>query len=244
MSILRMAFGRAFSSLLQPRMWLLLVTPVLISLAVWILLTVFALQSFAGWLIDVPPFSWASTFVALGFAKFLAYIGGWAVIFAVAYLTALILMSVFMLPVLLKRIAAQSYADLALLGKDSFVGSAVNSLVSMLGFLAGWVLTLPLWIIPGVGFILPLLWLAWLNRRLFSYDVLSLHATDEECKTLKRKHSGSLFLIGLIYAALAHVPILGILAPMLAMLTYIHFGLEALRQLRDGAVLVVMKEGA
>ena len=97
MSILRIAFGRAFSSLLQPRMWLSLVMPVLISLVIWILLTIFALQNFAGWLIDVPPFSWASTFVALGFAKFLAYIGGWALIFAIAYLTALILMSVFMM---------------------------------------------------------------------------------------------------------------------------------------------------
>ncbi|MDR2711173.1 MAG: EI24 domain-containing protein [Burkholderiales bacterium] len=238
------AFGRAFSSLLQPRMWLPILAPALLSFLVWILLTVFVLQTLAGWLLDVPPFSWASAFIALWFAKLLAFIGGWAAIFAVAYLMALVLTAVFLLPVLLRRIAARSYSDLALMGKDSFVGSTMNSLVSMLGFVVGWIVTLPLWLIPGVAFLLPFLWLAWLNRRLFSYDVLSLHATEEEWRTLRKKCAWPLFLIGLCFAALAHIPLLGILAPTLAMLTYIHYGLEALRQLRGGAVMVVAQREA
>ncbi|MCL2830031.1 MAG: EI24 domain-containing protein [Betaproteobacteria bacterium] len=237
MRTLMIAFGRAFSSLLRPKMWLPLLAPALVSLVVWVFLSVFALHALAGCLIDMPPFSWASTFVAVWFGKFLALIGGWALIFAAAYLTALILTAVFLLPALLRRIAADSYADLALMGKDSFTAGAMNSLIAILGFAAGWILTLPLWFVPGLGLLLPFFWLAWLNRRTFSYDVLCLHASEEEWQMLRKRHARSLFLIGLSFAVLAHIPILGILAPTLAMLTYIHFGLEALRQLRGGAIL-------
>ncbi len=241
---LMIAFGRAFSSLLQPKMWPPLIAPVLISFLVWILLTIFTLHSLAGWLIDKPPFSWASAFVALWLGKLLAYIGGWALIFAAAYLSATMLAAIFVLPMLLKRTAASSYPDLALMGKDSFVAGAVNSVVAMLGFIAGWVATLPFWIIPGAGLLLPFLWLAWLNRRTFSYDVLCVHASDEEWQTLRQQHARPLFLLGLCFAVFAHIPVLGMLAPALAMLTYIHYGLEALRQLRGGAVLTVSKQEA
>ena len=238
MLTLMIAFGRALSSLRQTRMWLPLVAPVLISFLVWVLLAIFALHILAGWLADIPPFSWTSAFIALWLGNLLAYLGAWTLIFIAAYLTALILTAIFVLPVLLRRIAAHSYPDLALMGKDSFVAGAANSLVALLGFVVGWVATLPLWLVPGLGLLLPIFWLAWLNRRTFSYDVLCLHASEDEWKMLRQKHAGSLFLLGLCFAMLAHVPVIGILAPTLAMLTYIHFGLEALRQLRGGAVVV------
>ena len=50
-----------------------------------------------------------------------------------------------------------------------------------------------------------------------------------------------LLLLGLAMALLAHVPFLGLLAPSLAALAYIHFGLEALRRLRQGAVVAVIE---
>jgi len=232
------ALKRAFSSLSQPRMWLPLIAPVLISFLVWALLATFALHILVDWLAELLPFSWTSIYIVLWFFKLLAYLSGWTLIFAAAYLTSLVLAAIFALPILLRRIALHSYSDLALMGKDSFVSSAANSLTAFLGFAVGWVLTLPLWLIPGLSVILPFFWLAWLNRRTFSYDVLCLHASEDEWQMLRKKHARSLFLLGLGFAMLSHIPIIGILAPALAMLTYIHFGLEALRQLRGGAVVV------
>ncbi len=90
---------------------------------------------------------------------------------------------------------------------------------------------------------LPLFWIAWLNRRTFAYDVLSVHASDTEWRELRDKQSLPLLALGFIMAALAHVPFVGLLAPSLSALAYIHFCLEALRRMRGGAVLSIPATG-
>lgn len=104
-------------------------------------------------------------------------------------------------------------------------------------FLGGWLVTLPLWLVPGLASILPFFWMAWLNRRTFAYDALSVHATDDEWRALRRQQAMPLLGLGLVMAVLAHIPFVGMLAPSLAALAYIHFCLEALRRLRQGAVV-------
>ena len=106
-------------------------------------------------------------------------------------------------------------------------------------FIVGWLVTLPLWLVPGLGIVLPLFWMAWLNRRTFAYDALSLHATREEWLHLRRQRANVLIWLGLIMALLTHVPLLGLFAPSLAALAYIHFCLEALRRLRQGAIVAI-----
>jgi len=44
-----------------------------------------------------------------------------------------------------------------------------------------------------------------------------------------------------LMGVLAHVPIIGLLAPSLAALAYVHYCLEALRKLRQGAVVSVVE---
>lgn len=51
-----------------------------------------------------------------------------------------------------------------------------------------------------------------------------------------------LLALGLIMALLAHVPFMGLLAPSLAALAYVHFCLEALRRLRQGAVVSIIEK--
>ena len=143
------------------------------------------------------------------------------------------------MPLLLEHLAATDYPDLARLGKDSLLASTWNSVRAALLFIIGWVLTLPLWLIPGMGLLLPLLWMAWLNRRTFAYDALSLHATQEEWQHLRRQRANVLIWLGLVMALLTHVPLLGLFAPSLAALAYIHFCLEALRRLRQGAIVAI-----
>lgn len=143
-------------------------------------------------------------------ATFLAWLGGWLAIFAVAYLR-LRCRAIVILPLLLKHLSETEYRDLAMLGRDSFVAATLNSLGAALLFVLQWMLTIPLWLIPGLSLVVPLLLMAWLNRRTFAYDALSAHAGEEEWQVLSARHKGPFLLLGLCMALLAHVPLLGLL---------------------------------
>ena len=75
-----------------------------------------------------------------------------------------------------------------------------------------------------------------------AYDVLAAHASADEWLTLRRQHATPLLVLGALMAALAHAPFIGLLAPSLAALAYVHYGLEALRRLRQGAVVSVGRQ--
>jgi uncharacterized protein involved in cysteine biosynthesis len=146
------------------------------------------------------------------------------------------------MPLILKHLSAKDYRDVAAMGKDSFVAAAMNSLFASLVFILAWLATIPLWLIPGLSLLLPLLLMAWLNRRTFAYDALSMHASDAEWRAMRTQHKTPLFMLGLTMALLAHVPLLGLLVPALAALAFVHFGLEALRRSRGGALVTIEGE--
>jgi hypothetical protein len=241
MADVMLALIRSLSTLARPRIWLLMVGPGLLALLVWIGLTVFMLDSLIAGFIAVPPMSWLTGWGAVWLAKLFAVLGGWLLILAATYVTAMLLAAIFVLPLLLNQVAASDYPELARMGKDSVTASTWNSLSAALMFIAGWLLTLPLWLIPGLGLVLPLFWMAWLNRRTFTYDALAVHATDEEWRELRRRHAAPLLMLGITLALVAHIPVIGLLAPTLAALAYIHYALEALRKMRQGAIVTIIE---
>ena len=119
----------------------------------------------------------------------------------------------------------------------SYVGAAIAEIAGCFAFWA-WLRLgkSPLWLVPGMGLVLPLFWMAWLNRRTFAYDALAVHATDAEWRSIRRAHAFPLLGLGLLMALLVYLPFIGLLAPALAALAYVHYCLEALRGLRQGAV--------
>ena len=237
-----LALMRTLASLRQGRIWLYVLAPAFVSLVLWVVLTIWGLGQMVQWLLGHQPLTLLVAWGIAWLATLLAYLGAWMAIFAMAYLTASLLAAIIVLPLLLKHLARSDYADLAPLGKDSFSAAAVNSLVASALFIVGWIVTLPLWIIPGLSLVLPVLLMAWYNRRTFAYDALSMHATDKEWQSLRPRTKTPMFMLGLTMALLAHVPLLGLLVPALAALSFVHYGLEALRQMRGGAVLTIEKE--
>lgn len=232
-----LALGRSTASLGRGRVWLYLLIPTLLALAVMIALSLFLLEHLVATLLEQPPMSWVASWGALWLAHLLASLGGWLAILSASYLLATLLTAIVVMPLLLSHLAAIDYPDVARMGSDSFVASTWNSVWAAILFILGWLLTLPLWLIPGLGLILPLFWMAWLNRRTFAYDALSIHAVPEEWRELRRQHGLPLLGLGLLMAVLTHVPFVGLFAPSLAALVYIHYCLEALRQARKGAVV-------
>lgn len=235
-----LALLRTLGTLSQPRVWLLMVGPAVLAVLVWGGLAWYSLDALIALFASLPPMTWLAGWGADWLAELLAALGGWAVILTAAYLTAILLAAVFILPLLLAVISGRDYPDVAARGRDSFFASAWNS-VSALGlFIVAWILTLPLWLIPGAGLILPLLLLAWLNRRTFAYDALAVHATDDEWRMLQRTHATPFLLLGVLLALAGHVPLFGLMVPTIAAIAYIHYGLENLRRLRSsgGGVII------
>ena len=237
-----LALMRTMSSLRSGHIWAYVLAPALVSLVLWIALAFRGLGLIVEWLLGHQPMTILIGWGVAWLATLLAYMGAWMAIFACAYLTASLLAAIIIMPLLLNRLAATEYRDVAPMGKDSFVAATVNSIFASILFVAGWLLTLPLWIIPGLSLILPLLLMAWYNRRTFAYDALSMHASVEEWASLRPRAKGPMFMLGLTMALLAHVPVLGLLVPALAALSFIHYGLEALRRSRGGAIVSIEGE--
>lgn len=231
------ALGRTVASLKSPRVWGYVLAPALFSLVVSVGLAIWGLGAMVQYMLDYPPMSLLIGWGLIWLAYILAYLGAWLAIFAVAYLLASLLAAVFILPLLLKHLSATEYRDLAVLGQDSFAAATVNSLWAAILFVLAWILTLPLWLIPGFSLLIPLLLMAWLNRKTFAYDALSQHATDSEWAMLRVQHKLPMFMLGLTMALLAHIPFIGLFIPALAALAFVHYGLEALRRLRGEAVV-------
>ena len=234
-----LALARTFGSLRTGKVWLYVLTPALLSLLLAIGLAIWAL----GWAVEqmmaFPPMTLLVSWGLVWLAHILAYLGGWMAIFALAYLMASLLAAIVIMPLMLRHLSQGEYRDVAAMGKDSFVAAAVNSICASLIFIVAWVVTIPLWLIPGFSLLVPLLLMGWLNRRTFAYDALSMHATDGEWASLRAAQKTPLFMLGLTMALLAHIPLVGLLAPALAALAFVHFGLEALRRSRGEAVVTI-----
>ena len=242
MNLVSLAMMRSLGSLRSGKVWLYVLTPAVLSLVLVVGLAVGALGWIVQQMMGSPPMTLLAGWGMLWLAYILAYLGGWMAIFAVAYLVASLLAAIVIMPLMLKHLSAGEYRDVAPMGKDSFVAATTNSLVASIVFVVAWLITIPLWIIPGFSLLVPLLLMGWLNRRTFSYDALSMHATSGEWQEIRGKQKTPLFMLGLTMALLAHVPFVGLLVPSLSALSFVHYGLEALRRLRGGALVTIEGE--
>ncbi|UCV11054.1 EI24 domain-containing protein [Dechloromonas denitrificans] len=242
MAEVMLALMRTLASLRQGKIWAYVLLPALFSLVLSIGLAVWGLGALVEQMMAYPPMTFLVGWGLLWLAHILAYLGGWMAIFAVAYLTASLLAALLILPLMLKHLAQSEYQDVAPMGRDSFVAAAVNSIWASILFVGGWLVTLPLWLVPGFSLIVPMLLMAWLNHRTFAYDALSMHATDAEWDVLRAQGKGPMFMLGLSMALLAHLPVVGLLVPALAALSFIHYGLESLRRTRAGALVTIVGE--
>jgi len=240
--IVVVALRRSLANLRLGRVWLYLLLPALASLLLSMVLGFTALGWLVGQLLEFPPMTLLVTWGLVWLANLLAWLGGWMALFALAYLFALLIAAIVIMPLMLKHLAETEYRDLAAMGKDSFVAAAVNSVLASILFIVAWLVTIPLWLIPGMSLFIPMLLMAWLNRRTFAYDALSMHATEAEWDSLRGQHKAPLFMLGLVMALLAHVPLLGLLVPALAALAFVHYGLEALRRSRGDAIVSIQGE--
>ncbi len=243
------AFGRSLRSLSHAGVLWHLVWPTLVAMVIWLAVGVAVwspvVDGVMGWIREWP---WAADQLAasqMGAVVVLILIKiVLALLFVpLIYVTAALLVAAVALPMMLERVSRQDYGDLELRRGGSNVGSVVNAMVAGLVFLVGFVVTLPFWLIPGVGLVLSVLLTAWLNQKAFSYDALMLHADPEEMERLPRACKSGTFGVGLGSALLAYIPVVNLFAPAFCGLAFAHFLLEALRRDRASRGWAIVPAG-
>lgn len=233
------ALIHAFKSLLTPRMLVLTLWPMLLSLLFW--------GGLAWWFWDQWQADIYQLTVAYGVEDHLAswgfvWLAHWLVVALLVslllpaiYVTSLVFAAIFAMPLIVRFVAERDYPDLQMKHGGSFIGGVWNGLAAAFAYLVFWVITLPLWLIPFGAIVVPTLLSAWLNRRLFAYDALAEHASREEYDAIYAKAGPRLFGLGALLGFVHYVPILNFFTPIYIGLAYTHFCFARLQHARAAA---------
>lgn len=241
-----LALGRSLRSLTRTGIFWHLIWPGVLASVLWTVVAIFSwafiIDGVMSWIGSLNWLSgWlASSELAAGILLVLVKIAVALAFVPLIYVTAAVLVAVVALPLMLERVAKRDYADLEQRRGGSNVGSGWNALVATLLFLGAILLSLPFWLIPGVGLIVPVLLTGWLNQRAFGYDALMFHADRDELVRLRKDQRMPMMVLGGGTALLAYVPLVNLIAPAFSGLSFVHFMLESLRRerLRNGVTIL------
>jgi CysZ protein len=230
----------ALRNVLHPRMLWLMVWPLVLALGIWgAVAIVFWAQlalTIAGWLqagAGYLPYvsQWDLTDVTLFIAKGLILL----MLIPLIQLTALVILSIFGLPSMVAYAAGRTFPDLEQRHGGSLAGSVWNSVVALAGMAGLGLASIPLWIFPPLWPVIPVAIIGWVNQRVLRYDALAEHADAAEMRQVVADHRGALYLLGVILALAAFIPILGFFVPVLLGLSFVHYLLSALQVQRQVA---------
>lgn len=235
------ALGWALVNACHPRMLWLMIWPMLaalllwgaVALAFWMRAALWLAAAIRGW-IETSVFAFSLGYADL--ALFLAHALLALLFVPLVVLTALLLLGIFGMPAIVEHVAAKRFAGLARRGGGSAAGSVWNGLVALAGMAALGAASLPLWVFPPLWPVIPVAILAWVNQRLLRYDALAAHADREEMRALFRAHRGRLYALGFALALLAYVPVVGLAAPVIVGLAFVHYLLAQLQALRAAPI--------
>ncbi len=231
----------AIGNLLHPRMLWLMVWPVLVALLLWGAVAIVFWTQFVLWLAEVlrAGIETATFFVswdASDAARVAAKIVTLLAMVPLVQLTALLILGVFGMPEMVGHVAARSFPELARRRGGSTAGSAWNAAVALAGLIALAGASLPLWVFPPLWPVIPVAVMGWVNQRVLRYDALAEHAEPAEMALIFREQRGAMYLLGVLLALLAYVPLVGFFAPVLFGLAFIHYLLGALRERRRAPI--------
>ena len=266
------SFWRAAAYCLHPRVILLSLLPLLVSVAAvlglgwlyWELAVAGVRAWLEQWSLVLSFLQWLESVGAAGFNAVLAPLIVVALAVPVIVVASLLLVAWLMTPALVNLVASRRFETLERKRGAGWLSAALWSIGYMLFALLLLVLSLPLWFIPPLVLVLPPLIWGWLTYKVMSFDVLADHASADERKQLMRDKHWPLLAIGIITgylgaapsllwavsaATLVFAPVLVVLSVWLytlvfafAALWFAHFGLSALQSLRQQAAPDVVAE--
>ena len=231
------ALAYGLINLFHPRMLWLMVWPMLVSCAVWGTLALFLwarlvlslaalLRQWVEPVIGVVRLELGdAALIAANVILFLLFV-------PLVYLTALFILGVFGMQAMVDHIAARSFPSLERRHGGGTTGSVWNAVVTICGLILAFIVSVPLWFVPPLWPLIPLVIMAWVNQRLLRYDALAEHADRGELARLLGERRGALYLLGFLLGLAAYVPLVGFIAPVVFALAFIRYLLGALQEIR------------
>lgn len=234
------AFLRALRSQIHPKMIMALFLPVIVTLVLGIVLF---------WLAWTPLTTWMSEYLTnsavpgvvdpvIGAAGFLM-LKAWMipivaaiVLMPLAGIVGLAVAAVWIMPMVLTFLGRRNYPDVQARGRHALIVSVWNALWVSVIFVLGWLITLPLWLIPPLGVVLSIFWWTFAYSRMMRVDAMADHASPKERKTLLRDKNAGYWMIGLACALINLLPPAWVFLPVFSGLVFAHYSFESLRQLR------------
>lgn len=239
------AFKRALASQCHPKMLAALFLPFIIALlgaivllwAFWTPLTVWLNMQAADWELVNQVDQWLVAIGLFSIKLYLIPMLAVVILLPLSGILGLVIAAIFVMPIALRHLEQREYAGIRRQGKFSTTVGAWNAIVVGVLFAIGWVVTMPLWLIPPFALLLPIFWWAFAFTRMLRVDAIVEHASPQERRLLWRRHNRQLWLIGVVLALLNLFPPAWLVLPVFSALVYAHFSLEALRQLRGQTVI-------
>lgn len=232
------ALLKGIASLVHPSMLWLMVWPVLVSLAIWVVIAALYSSQAITW-VDLELHQWSVyrwTLTVWPLSVLATWLGWLLLLFLfvpVVLMTAVLIISVVSMPAMVAHVSERDYPRLARRKGGSFVGSVWNSLVALALFVLLFALSLPLWLIPILWPVLPIVLFGYFNQRVYRYDALAEHGTAAEIAELIGRNRGELFLLGVALALIGHIPLVGLAMPVYGGLVFTHYGLARLVEARS-----------
>jgi CysZ protein len=246
------AFQRSLFSLRSFKVWLRLLLPAVLAMA--LVLGIFIMK-WSAWYLDLResleggfliqtlawPFVWFWTAAPVVLGKIVSGVVLMIAALALSYVMSLLLLSVILIPLLVPLIVDQEYPMIRddkkggrpTRGEElSVISSLLNTFWSVLKFLGGFLITLPLWLIPGMAFFLALFWNGYLAGQIVPVDVLQGWATKQEIAEIRQSRNSQHLGLGLLTSMIFVIPVMNLFAPSLLALIFVHYDLQELVELR------------
>lgn len=235
------AVGRAVVSQFHPRMLMALLLPFVVALAGAVVLIWAFWEPLSAWLNQTlfafgvvnQVDQWITTIGIASLKLWLIPVAATVILLPLSGILGLTVAAVVVMPLVLRHVSANNYPEVVRRGSNNLVGGTWNAIWVTTLFVLGWLVTLPLWLLPPFAIVLPILWWTFAFTRMLRVDALAEHASKDERQILESRHNRGFWTLGLICALINLFPPAWLLIPVLSALMFSHFGLEALRRLRS-----------
>jgi hypothetical protein len=208
------SFWRAVAYCIHPKVILLSLLPLILMAVIVMGLGAMywevAVSQVRAWIDASSMMGWASTWLErMGLLNLKAVVAPLVIIFAVTPLVmimSLVAVSFMITPALVNLVSDRRFPNLVRKQGGTLLQSVGWTLLSVSLSLIVFVLTLPLWWLPFVAFILPPLIWGWMTYRVMAYDVLAEHATKPERIELMSRYRFQLLGMGVVTGMMGAAP--------------------------------------
>jgi len=208
------SFWRALAYCLMPRVMVLSLLPLAMLLVLsvswgyfyWSPTQDWVRQMLASWQVLQSMMDWLQS---NGVGDLQSVMVPLVVIFAITpvlVVISLLAVSLMMTPALVDLVVQRRFAHLALKHGGTAWTSLAWTVGSTVVALGAMLISLPLWAVPPLMFIVPPLIWGWLSYRVLVFDALVMHASREERLTIGRRHRMWLLLIAVLTGYMGALP--------------------------------------